>query len=85
MWSFFYFFFKWTDINSYATEVLLGVRKLHLAFYRLQCILRRVKQTGALVKKVVRRVTGPVGCTAAAGMRGGIIIPGIIGGIMPGI
>lgn len=38
-----------------------------------------------MAEQVVRRVTGPVGCTAAAGMRGGIIIPGIIGGIMPGI
>lgn len=36
-------------------------------------------------RNIVKRVTGPVGCTAAAGMRGGIIIPGIIGGIMPGI
>lgn len=36
-------------------------------------------------EKVVRRDTGPVGCPDAAGMRGGIIIPGIIGGIMPGI
>lgn len=30
-------------------------------------------------------VTGPVGCTDAADIRGGKIIPGIIGGIMLGI
>lgn len=62
----------------------LSAQIKHLAFNKFNCLLlRSVKQRNDEI--VVRRVTGPVGCTDAAGSRGGNIIPGIIGGIMPGI